>query len=488
MSSTSPRHLAPARLCAGHDGAAQPADELVSAVSPLSEAGEVTAAIDGILHHAGPWALALIFVVVMMESSAFLGLLFPGEVAALIAGAMAAAGVFGALPAFGTVAGAAIAGDLGGYALGRYGGEALLARWAFARRQYEAHRRRLERYFDQWGNATVLAGRFVAIGRAFVPFAAGLSAMPARRFVPMAVVAGIVWGGALVAVGYLLGADWRTMEVWLRSLGGGVFAILGLTVAMILLWRWAVKRQETITATWERFARRHGVDLSPFIRFVGERFSPTGYLGLHFTLGLIAVAATAWLFGGVVQDIFAQDPLVYVDRSVALAIARHRTPDLDAVMIGPRIFANAWCLAGIAAAVMAASAKARDFSLATTTAIALGGAYALAYGLRELFSYMAPRVSPAYFVHGFKGFPEIAMTAATAAYGTAGFAAARHLRQWRRRTLGVLAAAYMALLAGFGALYDGRSLSSIIAGFALGGCWLAICLIGNLTYDRLPRD
>lgn len=446
------------------------------------------AALQGILGHAGPWALVLIFVVVAMESSAFLGLLFPGEMAALIAGAMAAAGSFAPLPAFGTVAAAAIAGDLGGFALGRYRGEAVLARWPFARRQYEAHRGRLEFYFDRFGDVTVLAARFVAVGRAFVPFAAGLSAMPARRFMPMAVLAGILWGGAMVAVGDLLGSNWRTVEKWLRSLGAGIFILFALTIAMVALWRWMAKRQDQIKAAWRRRAQRHGIDLSPFVEFAGARFSPKGYLGLHFTAGLAAIVATAWLFGGIAQDIFAQDPLVHIDRLVAAAIANHRTAGLDAVMIAPGILAAFWCLASLTAVVITASAIAGDFSLAATAASASGGAYALAFGLRELFSGFAPRVPPAQLIHGFQGFPSISITAVTAAYGIAGFALARHARAWRGQTLAVLAAAYLILLSGLGALYGGRHLSSIIAGFALGGCWLAICVTGNLTYDRLRAE
>jgi membrane protein DedA with SNARE-associated domain len=48
-----------------------------------------------------------------------------------------------------------------------------LDRWSFADRQYQQHRGRVESYFELWGSATVLIGRFVAVGRAFVPFAAG---------------------------------------------------------------------------------------------------------------------------------------------------------------------------------------------------------------------------------------------------------------------------------------------------------------------------
>src|SRR6266478_9573038 len=156
------------------------------------------AAFQRILTQAGPWALVVVFIGVALESSAFLGLIFPGETIAVLAGALAADDFFSPWTALTTVAAAAIVGDLTGYTLGRYRGKAVLARWNFARRQYEKHRKRLEHYFDYWGSATVLIGRFVAIGRAFVPFAAGLSGMRARRFVPISIAAGLVWAASVV--------------------------------------------------------------------------------------------------------------------------------------------------------------------------------------------------------------------------------------------------------------------------------------------------
>src|SRR5260370_20470843 len=261
--------------------------------------------------------MVLIFLVIVLESSAFLGLFFPGEMAALIAGALAAAQAFSSLAALATVTGAAIVGDMVGYILGRYRGEVLLRRWSFARRQYERHRARLGWYFERWGNATVLIGRFVAVGRAFVPFAAGLSEMPVRRFVPMAILAGSLWGGATVALGFLLGSNWRRVEGWLRSLGAGILILLALTLLMAALWRWLARRQSEIAAAWQRRAQRYGIDLTPLVEFIRPRLSPPGYLGLHFTVGLLAVRARAWLFGCGTQDILAQEPLVHNDRMTA---------------------------------------------------------------------------------------------------------------------------------------------------------------------------
>src|SRR5260370_10340451 len=118
-------------------------------------------ALEGFLGGVGAWGVVPIFLVVTLESSAFLGLLFPGEMVALIAGALAATQAFSPWSAFATVASAAVLGDIAGYALGRYWGQAVLAPWAFARPQYERHPVPLESHFESWGIATRLIRRFI---------------------------------------------------------------------------------------------------------------------------------------------------------------------------------------------------------------------------------------------------------------------------------------------------------------------------------------
>jgi undecaprenyl-diphosphatase len=356
---------------------------------------------------------------------------------------------------------------------------------SYARRQYDQHRRRLESYFERWGIATVLIGRFIAVGRAFVPFAAGLSEMPARRFMPMAVFAGVVWGGAIVALGYVLGSNWRLVERWLRSLGAGILILFVLTILMVLLWRWLAERQSQIVAAWQRRAQRYGIDLAPFVEFIRARLSPTGYLGLHFTVGLIALVALAWLFGGVTQDIFAQDPLVRIDRRVALFIAQHHTSALDSVASAIAFLSNSWWMLFLVAVVAIGSALAGDLTLSLTGAAVLAGGYGLALGLQAVLSTFSAHVPQPELVHGFTGFPSVTLTVATAAYGIACYSFAVHTRSWRLQTLSAVATFYVILLIGFSALYAGELLSAAIGGFALGGCWLAICLLGGLIVDRL---
>jgi membrane protein DedA with SNARE-associated domain len=443
------------------------------------------ATLERLLVHYGPWALLPIFVIVVLESSAFVGLIAPGEVTALIAGALAAARAFHFSTAFAVVAGGAIVGDLAGYALGRFKGDALLARWDFARRHYERHRGRIEAYFKRWGSATVVVGRFVAVGRAFTPFAAGLYKMPPGRFLAMAVIGGLLWGLFTVGLGYLLASNLTLLETWLRSISAGIVIFLVLSIAMVMAWRWAAAHQDKIIAGWRLRAQRYGINLEPYVDFIRARFSPSGYLGLHFTVGLISLGAMGWLFGSVAQDIFAQDPLVHVDLFVAAVVADLHAPALDKLAALAVLLGNWGWLIIVVAAAAAGSALAGDWTAAIAAAPALGGAYALANAMQLLFAGFAPNVPAAKVVHGFYGFPSIALTAATAAYGTACYAVARYAGSWRLQTLAVAVALYLVMLVGLGELYKGQLLSAAIGGFALGGFWLAICLTGVLTYDRL---
>jgi len=456
------------------------------------------AAFQRILTEAGPWALVVVFVGVALESSAFLGLIFPGETIAVIAGALAADDFFSPWTALATVAGAAIVGDLTGYTLGRYRGKAVLARWAFARRQYEKHRKRLEHYFDYWGSATVLVGRFIAIGRAFVPFTAGLSGMRARKFVPISIAAGIVWAVFVVGLGYMLGSNWRLVEKYLKSLSAGIVVLAILTALMAFLWRSAARHQTRIVAMWHRhLTGRYGFDLTPFVNFVRARFSPRGYLGLHLTIGLIAIAAMAWLFGGIVDAISDQNSMAAqnvmagqssmggLDRTVAIFVAAQRTNALDAAVSAVATLASPLWLAAMVAIAAVGYARRRDASLAIVALPFLGGAYALAFALQVLFAKHATHQSPLVLVNGFAGFPSAALTASTAAYGIVSYMLAAETRSWPLQTLSVTAALYIVALIGLAGIYSGLALSAIIGGFALGGCWLAICVTGTRTYNRL---
>lgn len=447
------------------------------------------AAVERFLGQAGPWALVVVFVVIVLESSAGLGLIFPGEAMAVIAGAMAADSFFSPWTAFAVVALAAMIGDLTGYTIGQTRGRDVLKRFPFVGRHYQKHRKRIEYYFDRYGPATVFVGRFVAVGRAFVPFTAGLSKMRLRKFMPMSILAGLVWSSVVVGLGYTLGSKWALIEKWLKSLSAGIVVLAVLTGLMAWMWRSVARRQTQIVAAWRRYLKgRYHVDLTPFVNFVRARFSPRGYLGLHLTVGLIAVAAMAWLFGGIVDVISDQGPLGGLDRRVAIFAQAVRNSDLDSAVNVIATLANPiWLvfIVGLAALSYARRARRADASFSIGALLFLGIAYAFGYGLQSMFAKLGAHQPGHALVNGFAGFPSVTLTAATAAYGMVSYMLAAETQNWQLQTLSVASALYIIALIALAGIYSGLALSAVIGGFALGGCWLAICVTGSRTYNRL---
>lgn len=158
----------------------------------------------GALASAGPWAYVLLFAVAAGESSAFLGLVVPGETFVLAAGALAARGHLAVGWLMLAVIAGGVVGDSIGYGAGQHFGgcrdHGLLARVWSCRRMT-----RVRAFLDRHGAPTIFLARFVGFLRPLAPFAAGAVRMPYRRFLVYNVAGAIVWATATLAAGYFLG-------------------------------------------------------------------------------------------------------------------------------------------------------------------------------------------------------------------------------------------------------------------------------------------
>lgn len=149
------------------------------------------------------WAGLVVFGVALAESLAIVGVLVPGVIILLGAGALIGAGVldFWSITAWAVVG--AIVGDGLSYWLGHHF-EYLTARW----RWFRLHPDHLEkgiRFFQDYGDISIALGRFFGPIRAIVPLVAGLMRMPPKRFFIANVLSALVWAPAYLAPGILLG-------------------------------------------------------------------------------------------------------------------------------------------------------------------------------------------------------------------------------------------------------------------------------------------
>lgn len=171
--------------------------------------------VDIVLHldqHVASWATALgpviyllLATIVFLETGVVITPFLPGDSLLFAAGAVAALPGSAIDPALMAVVliGAAIAGDAVNYAVGRWFGEALLARrprWLNL-----AYVERAQTFYVRHGGKTIVLARFVPIVRTFAPFVAGVGRMGYRRFATYNVVGAVVWVVGFIALGYAFG-------------------------------------------------------------------------------------------------------------------------------------------------------------------------------------------------------------------------------------------------------------------------------------------
>jgi len=193
----------------------------------------VTSFIDQILN-APTWAvLGIVGLVVFAEDALFVGFVLPGETAAILGGVAASRGHVSVLAVIAVVVAAAILGDSVGYEIGRQVGVRVLRLHIFDRR-----RDRLDAAQDMLarrGGAAVFLGRWVAFFRAVMPALAGTARMSYLKFLAYNAAGGIVWGVAVVLVGYLAGNAYTKVAHYIGS--GAAIAVAVIAVIALVVWR-----------------------------------------------------------------------------------------------------------------------------------------------------------------------------------------------------------------------------------------------------------
>jgi undecaprenyl-diphosphatase len=185
-----------------------------------------------------PWlVLTLVFALPAAEAGLLIGVFIPGETTVLLGGVVAHGG---GLPLWAViiaaVLGAAI-GDQVGFLLGRRYGHRLIDRLPRRARRSDGLDRALD-LVRRRGAVAVALGRWVAVLRALVPGAAGISGMPQGRFTIANVIGGAFWATAIAVAGYLAAASYQRLA---SNLGMAGDIILAVVAVLGVAW-WALSR------------------------------------------------------------------------------------------------------------------------------------------------------------------------------------------------------------------------------------------------------
>jgi membrane protein DedA with SNARE-associated domain len=180
-----------------------------------------------------------VFIFITLESTL---VPIPSELVMPLAGFMAYKGEF-SLPVILVInsVGALLGSGLC-YWIGVVGGKPFLVKYGkyFLVNQHDIAK--TETFFAKHGKATILIARFLPVIRHVISVPAGIARMPLRGFFLQTFIGSTIWGGALILLGYYVGANWETLAKTLKrvDLLIGLILVLGLVALGI---RFVVRRR-----------------------------------------------------------------------------------------------------------------------------------------------------------------------------------------------------------------------------------------------------
>jgi membrane protein DedA with SNARE-associated domain len=183
----------------------------------------------------------VLFVLCLLEASAFVGLFVPGESAQLLAGVLAEQGTLSLWTCIGWAVVGAIVGDTLGYEVGRHFGPRLRRSW-LGQKVGEERWERAHDFVRRNGGRSIFFGRFVGVLRALVPAIAGDARMPYRQFFVWNVAGALVAAPSVIALGYAAGSSYHVVE---QRLGQATYVVLALVIGFFAFRHLRERRRTT---------------------------------------------------------------------------------------------------------------------------------------------------------------------------------------------------------------------------------------------------
>lgn len=180
-----------------------------------------------------------VFVLMVLES---MFIPIPSEVIMLYGGALAGGLAIGHAHSGVLLWGIGLAGTAGnlvgsliGYAIGRYGGDAVVSHRSVSWLIRPHHVERANDFFARHGAAAVFVGRLLPVVRTFISLPAGLARMPVGRFALFTTLGCLPWTFALAAIGDAVAANWDSVARGFTPVS--IVIAIALVVALVVWWR-----------------------------------------------------------------------------------------------------------------------------------------------------------------------------------------------------------------------------------------------------------
>ena len=409
----------------------------------------------------------LIFLVAFCDALAVVGIVVPALPLLFAVGALVGLGHIDGTYAVACAALGALAGDGLSYWVGKRWGPRLREQWPFTR--FPQLLLRGELLFRRHGTKAIVIARFVGAVRPFVPAIAGTLQMPLKRYLPVSAFAAVAWATVFLAPGWIFGASYDAVAAVADRLALVLVAMLGvvaLTWAVIVYsWRWFDRHANALLARLLAWTREHPV----LGRYAATLVDPNRPESASLLVLAVVLLAIGWAWFALLFVVVAGGEPLTLDLRVQETMFALRNPLSDRIMAAVASLGDPQVLGAASAAALAWLLWRRRWMAAAHWLAALAFGFALTAWLEAVIQMPRPETAVAGF-----GFPSVAVTMATIAFGFFAVLIARELpgrdRVWPWLVAGVTVAAL-----GFAKLYFGAHwLSDIAGGVLLGVVWLLV--------------
>ena len=448
----------------------------------------------------GHWSYLIIFLAAFLEGAAFMGFLIPGETVVVLSGFLASEGYLKLGGCILVISVGAVLGDTVGYIIGKVVGRGYFERHKRFLFLKEKHVQVTEEYFRRHGGKTVFIGRFMSVLREMVPFTAGMSEMPLRRFLLHEVAGGICWALAYTLLGYFFGRSWQLVGTWAGRAGLFAFLIVLFVAGLTYVYRKLVKKESEF-ARWlhERHARAASlfffrsfmVRHKGFIETVEEKLSREIYLGIHLFIGFMSSVLFVWIAGELTERVIMNDPFAIVDRWILNQVLYFRSPAVDRFM---SVFAGMGSAGVITIGSLAITVYflfGKKFVNLIAYASAIVGAVILVFIFRRSIYGISEIPGSTFLIAGGWSLPGSNGMISIVYYGMITYFVIRSVRSWRLGVFSALVAAFVVSLIGMSKIYYSLIpyFGDLLAGYAGGFFWLTVCITGlEIYYGRYQQS
>ena len=221
------------------------------------------------------------------------------------------------------------------------------------------------------------------------------------------------------------------------------------------------------------------------LRFLRNRLSPKGTLGLHLTIGLLVMILGAWAFSEISEEIGPGTDWHAFDQRVTAWFGAHAHPTLTAVAHAITRCGSVAFLAVVSVAFAIYFFTRRAWNRLLELAVTMLGGSLLNIVLKHFFQRQRPVLENPLVTLSSYGFPSGHTMGATLLYGLLALIAARFIRSASGRAAVFSLAIVAITVIGITRIYLGAHyLTDVIAAIAAGSAWLAVCWTTAETFRK----